>query len=125
MLKEIEKPDWEMLCDMNLTSHARYELDRWFHRNIEPINKMIREAKEVTGWLDNPNEKLFFGEVHSSDDTHKAYLIGIEPIKKKDTSDDLLRDCLRHMKHWDKGMTKSSIQSELINRIEKLLEQEK
>ena len=94
-MKTIERPDWQMICESLHTENDYLREDhvnRWFDTHIEPHNKLIESAVEV--YAHNPNKQLTpdnWKSVKYDQDTHRAYLIGIEPIKK-DTAEDVLRD---------------------------------
>jgi len=61
--------------------------DEWFDTNITPINEAIDNAIEVRKFDEEVNScnNVWFADkgAFSEDDTHKALLIGIEPIKQE------------------------------------------
>jgi len=121
-MKKIERPDWNKMGTFNdvtgksrmLYSH-RVKLNDWFDAYIEPINKMLEEAVEVSAYMSEETESLWYGCDHFIEkDTHKALLINIQPINKKRTAEDLLRDIL-------KGEYTKRRDIDLIKDIEKVL----
>ncbi len=61
----------------------QHQLDTWFDENVEPINKILAEAVEVTGLNKGDGWGWFSGDSTRDSDTHKALLICIEEIEKK------------------------------------------
>jgi len=55
--------------------------NKWFNREVEPINKLLAEGVEVYGKTEHPLEPIDFWS-HNFEGTHKALLINIEPIKQ-------------------------------------------
>ena len=100
-MKKIERPYW--WNDNNFTSPAEQQtlknLREWFDTHIEPHNKLIEGAVEVwspnngSGWHDNLVDGV---------STHRAYLIGIQSIKKE-TAEDVLRDFKNEMSKWNES----------------------
>lgn len=82
MIKNIERPEWIDLPYVSPKGDDGHEfdwLDAWFNEHIEPINKALDEAVKVTGI--KTSEGWGFTETeHRKGHTHKALLIGIEPI---------------------------------------------
>ena len=108
---KIEKPRWDIIfAEANSYKETIEEnLDRWFYKFVEPLNKMLGEAKEVTGFLD---EGRFFCHPHPRPNrrnhTHKALLINIQEIKPKTKGEraiELLRDMFEcenlEPYHWE------------------------
>ena len=99
MKLKIEKPNWHVeLITLNKSSSGmslaqEQWLNEWFHQEVEPINKILAEGVEVSGDVDD----FSMSEWRSTkgrgyeNNTHKALLINIQPIKK-DTAEDVLRD---------------------------------
>lgn len=79
---KIERPDWMLHYDMkeNVKVSCVHE---WFLREVEPINKMLSEGVETTGFKDDTYGWVFGVDPDRQIDTHKALLIGITPIEKK------------------------------------------
>ena len=75
---KIERPDWAMICEGEIYTYGIRCLDKWFNTHVEPLNKMIREGRTVY----SEQAKLPWHNVEHTLCTHKALLIGIEPIKK-------------------------------------------
>ena len=87
---KIERPKFSWLLD---TSRADNEFDAWFTEHVEPINKMLDEGKVLYG---DP-ENCGWSEVKIDDSiqyNHKALLINIQPIKKKEAKD-LLHEMIK------------------------------
>ena len=96
MLKRIEMPPL-VFGSLN----AGNEFITWFDENIEPLNKLIEGAKEVTSlvgyncglgfdsdeilWTELPYDPNRDDDPHH--EYHKAYLVGIEPIKQESCAD--------------------------------------
>lgn len=82
MKLQIEKPDWhKMICAKNgywvpIQESYVKELHQWFQENVEPINKILSEAIEVTS--SNGND---WNDEAAINLTHKAILINIQKIK--------------------------------------------
>lgn len=99
-MKKIVRPDFKYICkgDHYMKTPTLYEENfmNWFNEQVEPINQAIDDA--IVVYCDNPqldhhscNNLWTMNNV--SNDTHKALLINIEPLKK-DTAEDILRDIL-------------------------------
>jgi len=94
-MRIIERPDWK-----NITVHSTQvggwycsdeinkNLNDWFDKHVEPINKMLSKAVEVQS---GNKESLHWSAYDVREATHKALLINIEPIVK-DTVEIVLRD---------------------------------
>lgn len=88
MKLKIERPDWaQMMIDTDHDIDLMHLLDGWFDENCKPINELLEGAVEVVGSSDHghvPFDWSMSDKHHyfSTQDSHKAYLIGIEPIKK-------------------------------------------
>lgn len=70
------------------------QFENWWHREVEPINKMLSEGVEVTGCVPPGEKETLWSHKGISKDTHKALLINIQPIEK-DTPEKVLRDWLK------------------------------
>lgn len=91
MIKKIERPDWTH------EEYSRVKLKRWFDKHIEPINAMLEGAVEVYANVPNDNKPVVWVlNGNLPDETHKALLINIEPIKKQ-TREERLEDVLRRI----------------------------
>lgn len=77
MIKEIPKPGWFNSGGTITVS----SVEHWFDQHIEPLNQMLRDGLEVSFRQDESGGRYF--EDLNRNDTHKAYLIGIEPLKKE------------------------------------------
>ena len=93
---KIEKPDWYSLFG-NPSSDFKGCLDTWFNKNVEPINRMLEKAVEVSGNVDQFSMSMWRATKGrgTEDNTHKALLINIQPIKKE-TAEDVLRDIIEN-----------------------------
>lgn len=87
-MKKIEKPDWNTMGTYIMRSH-RLELDKWFSKHIEPINKMLDEAVEVYECKDEPEHSSGNWYQYPKDclKINKALLINIQPVKKESAED--------------------------------------
>lgn len=93
MIKKIERPEWdEYLPAVKTNLNTGFilgdgsKLNKWFDENVEPVNKMFDEAVEVYCQKVEPLGDFIKAESckkASEFHSHKAYLIGIEPIKKE------------------------------------------
>jgi len=118
---KIEKPDWAMMLPIGLqglsTGHREYSeccekrvrkmfpfvlehLTNWYEDQVEPINKMLEGAVEVTAWQTLDAEKDWIAEENKTGlpdhfKCHKALLINIEPIVKE-SAEDILRELYEH-----------------------------
>lgn len=97
---KIEKPDWyqhiditkkQTLCDCNggpyKYMHAVNfsKLSEWFETHVEPVNRMLAGAVEVSGFGEAPNwiwKQDIENLSYVGKPTYRALLINIEPIKK-------------------------------------------
>jgi len=97
-MKRIEKPDFTdfIVCNARMTDMVG-SLGSWFDEHIEPLNKLIDKDIAVTGFMEHRGNWVW-SEEPSEADTHKAYLIGIEPIEK-DSAEKVLRDLLDRSAH--------------------------
>ena len=94
-MKKIERPDWNNLiyhCRDGLNIDLITVLDKCWDEYVEPMNKLIENAVEVSGESRSSTDGLW--NMHETilgkalpNHTHKAYLIGIEPIKKESKYD--------------------------------------
>lgn len=90
---KIKRPVWYGdACILN--NHDTKLLNRWFDETIEPLNKLLDGAVEVSG--QTHGEWGYFSEQVEDNTiaTHKALLINIEPIKKE-TREEKLEAILR------------------------------
>lgn len=94
MKLKIERPSFEEIIanwdsSGSLAGFDFAKADKWFTECVEPINQLLDSAFEVYArrdapeWLNNRFE----------DSTHKAWIIGVEPIKKE-TAQSLLKRLL-------------------------------
>lgn len=121
-MEKIEKPDWFEIIrsKFNNVSSLRDELDKWFQEKVEPINKLLEGAVEVYGWGE---PDCCYGwsykniTAKNTSMSHKAYLIGIEPIKKE-TAKDILKELIKL-----DGIMRADV-GDIINKAKKLLGQE-
>lgn len=86
-MKQIERPDWLKMWAQPPQFQNTY--NEWFDEHVEPVNKLLSEAVEVFGYDTESSiwQKPDYHDLHQV--THKAYLIGIEPIKEE-TAEELL-----------------------------------
>lgn len=105
MIKEIKKLEFETVFEYRTKTGVTTLSDafnNWWDHNIEPVNEMLKGAVEVRTIKysdDDPSlaectwakEKYW----HYSD-THRAYLIGVEPIKQE-TREEKLEKILRQL----------------------------
>lgn len=94
MIKKIERP--VLLYAQHHSDYPR-QLNKWFDQNIKPLNKLISEGLEVQkvdgyAW-DTPDK---FSDKTIGPITHKALLIGIQPIKKE-TPSELIDKALKEL----------------------------
>jgi hypothetical protein len=125
-MKKIKKPtliysrydgrDWTPL------EHVR----DWFNYHVEPVNDALANGVEVTKFTNEPcspatsdwvESKDIRGHMRGMTAVHKALLINIEPIKIKDTAEDVLRDFIVD---WETNRGESPIS--LYDRAKKVLE---
>ena len=93
----IKEPDWEMYYD----DHSAYDFNKafgqWFKENVEPVNQMLRSAKEIYS-VDAGNLEGHWAEdmknLPYEDPSKKALLINIQPVKEK-TAQEIL-SCIYH-----------------------------
>ena len=84
---KIKKPDWAFealprIFSDEVTITIAAKLNDWFNENVEPVNKILRNAIAVT------TANAYDWNVESAiNATHKALLINIEPIKKESAKD--------------------------------------
>lgn len=91
MIKPIKRPDW-FEGPVYRKNGKPYCLDTFWNNAIEPLNQAIEKGVEVTGSADD--DGWFFSEYNNrKTDTHRAILIGIEPIKKE-TLENVVKDWL-------------------------------
>lgn len=99
--------------------HKDFVFDEWFDREVEPVNKMLKGAVEVSGFGDAPNwtwKQDIENLSYAGRPEYRALLINIEPIKKE-TAEDVLRDWL------GKANSRGLIDwTELKTRAERVLE---
>ena len=66
-------------------------LNEWFYEHVEPMNKLIEDARVVYGRQKSSSPNLNEGEKWTfkkfQSDTHRAYLIGFQPIKQESAED--------------------------------------
>ena len=76
-------------------------LNEWFYEHVEPMNKLIEDARVVYGRQKSSSPNLNEGEKWTfkkfQSDTHRAYLIDVQPIKQE-SAEDVLRDIISK---WD------------------------
>jgi len=116
MSLEIKFP--QEIANMVSTRTNTY-LDNWWKKEVEPINKMLRDAVEVHSHM-RSGEVCWAEKGFAKDATHRAYLIGIEPIKKE-TAEDVLRDYIRRCESDESG---SMDVTDIIERAKRVLENE-
>jgi hypothetical protein len=83
---KIERPDWDSFHGSDTLNDTYVsELQFWFDKNVEPINKMLEEGIEVEGQrvrrTDGGEEFWKFLSGKPLYETHKALLINIQPIE--------------------------------------------
>ena len=81
-MKEIKEPTHWISDNPERTSLA---INFWFQREVEPHNKLIREALKVWSYDGAEGESVWCEKHQCGPVTRKyqAYLIGIEPIVKE------------------------------------------
>jgi hypothetical protein len=118
---KIKRPDWEILNYQDPRTWSAF--DAWFDTHVKPINKMLEQGVEVTGWRlseadvgagDNIGEWTC-GSGHDSRSTHKALLINLQPIKQE-TAEDVLRQCLEN------GNFVNNVDGWLVKKVKNVLE---
>lgn len=87
---KIERPLWYLWFGISGGHHD--DADEWFDTHVEPINKMLDEAVEVYG-MKAHGGNIWATKQHE-DDSKKALLINIQPIKQE-TAEDVLRDWMK------------------------------
>lgn len=75
-------------------------LNEWFYEHVEPMNKLIEDARVVYGRQKSSSPNLNEGEKWTfkkfQSDTHRAYLIDVQLIKHE-SAEDVLRNIIsRH-----------------------------
>ena len=83
---KIERPDWSIFTD-----GLGRDLDKWFDKDVEPINKMLESAVEVYAYGLSGDKRFSWSSTRGKKDDSKALLINVEPIKQE-TCADVLRD---------------------------------
>lgn len=95
MIKEIKKPDFkDFFYYKNHTEGYAVDmqgLDKWWDAEVEPINKMLREARVIYGHPGNCEWTEAEPVTRDKNRSFRAYLIGITEIRQ-DTAEDVLRD---------------------------------
>ena len=83
MLKKIERPFGKELDVYKYGTSAEVwkAFNQWFQDNIEPLNKLIEDAVEVYNDENHQNEWTEDESLLCKPAAHKAYLIGITPLK--------------------------------------------
>ena len=110
VMKRIEKPDKE--TQRGGGPYYPNWFDPWFDEHIEPLNKLIDKDIAVTGFMEHRGNWVW-SEEPSEADTHKAYLIGIEPIEA-DSAEKVLRDLID-------GEVACNVDSNLVDRAKAIL----
>ena len=93
-LKPIEKPQFYGAIGI-----PGFEFDKWFDKYVAPLNALIEGAVEVwseAGWGGIGHSSNLWGKEIRPSDTHKAYLIGIEPIVQESAAD-ILKEWVERM----------------------------
>ena len=98
-MKKIKRPSWPHKYSKTVVSLESF--NNWFDHFVEPYNKLIEGAVEVksygtqTLWRNESVTQKYLNGVEYVPvlETHRAYLIGIEPIKEE-TAEDVLREIL-------------------------------
>ena len=93
MIKKIERPDWEEVINVDtalqyIAPRLKRNLERWFNKHIEPINRALDGAVEV--YANHGETSLGYTwttKKWAGGDTHKAFLINIEPLKQETCAD--------------------------------------
>ena len=117
-MKKIKRPDFEQMWRDHESIDAYAYLYEWFDTYVEPLNKLIEGAVEV--YTEENWQCIYKQKRHCPDATHRAYLIGIEPLEeyiefsgtlsemrefmeqkqsssiKKETVEDVLRAYVKH-----------------------------
>ena len=112
MLKKIVFPDTIEFPGHDYPNAFSDWFRNWYQENVVPINDLFHKAIAVVGkeedrvWF-NASDQLNWTEIKV-----RAYLIGIEPIKKE-TAEDVLRDIFKDGKFH--------CNSEIIARAQKVL----
>ena len=113
---KIERPDWSLFVD-----EFGVDFDKWFDSEIEPLNKILEGAEWVHCFKDLERNCWECDSQPHEKDTHKALLIGIEPIKRE-SAEEILNEILESNMHgnimdWD-------VLHEKIHRAKRALENE-
>ena len=120
---KIEKPDHIVWKQM-----GHFAFERWFEANVEPINKLLAEGVEVYANHNKASKGYAWTVEHWTDsDTHKALLIGIEPIKPKTKEEralDLLREMLAEWEDAKEGVEYFFIVRHQYNELKALLSED-
>ena len=136
-MKKIERPDWlehgRAVNKLPATPEDNEYLftvdafDHWFDKVIKPHNKLIESAVSVYARVPSGEQPCVWVESHKRDDipdTHRAYLINIQPIKKE-TAEDVLRELTAFHAHCIYMNTDNEIiHKALIKRAKAVLESE-
>jgi len=121
MKLKIERPDWVELFTKARAGggNSMHPYMDWFDEHVEPINSILADATEV--YLRNNSIPAEWHNVKSEgNQSHKAFLIGTEPIVKE-TAEDVLRDIVNDCSEHAAGFT-ATIRIEDIERAKAVLE---
>ena len=89
---KIDRPDWYKIAATPWNNINETTLNEWFDEFVEPINKMLSEAVQVYGYIEDGKPKYYSSYTWGdSIKESKALLINIQPIKKE-TAEDVLRE---------------------------------
>lgn len=115
MIKRIKTPDWADGHVVQDEDGELLDINEWFNKYVEPINRALEAAVEVYCWDEGNNWHAVEHDLgkFAPNNHSKALLINIEPIKQE-TCADVLRD-------WVAG---GFDQSSLLARAKAVLEQE-
>ncbi len=106
MKLRIEKPDWGTGYFIPLEFKDNWEVGKviqgvlcnWFNEHIEPINTLLENGVEISGFHETDFDKPFMNwsdlPYNPKHDTHSALLINVQEIKK-DTAEDIIRDIVK------------------------------
>ena len=104
MIKKIEIPyylDNPMQIGSKSINMAGAEM-KAFIQAVRDVNQAIENGVEVSGAMSGAMVSQPFGQVGKVGDTHKALLIGVEPIKQESCAD-VLAEILEKHTGYDLG----------------------
>lgn len=108
MIKRIDRPGWKLM--LGVFANETYQedsikrLNRWYDQFIIPLNRALDEAVVVYARVPEGDWPTVWVQANKRDDTtdtHRALLIGIEPLKQE-TCADVLRDMIEKTTNTDR-----------------------